>query len=597
MTMETIVNAILCVAVLLASVRLILWHRASPVSGIPFRLILLLILQPVCAFLLSCSLFPSAETQSGRTLRVATAGTPRLAGAAAGAPLIILPEAGAISGGEAVPDLATALRRHTGTNSIALLGNGLPPRDLDAARTIGVRFAPPSLPAGISDLAASSVVAPGAAFQVGGQLNGLPRASVDLIDPAGRVTDTTRPDSEGRFTLTGTARAAGTTAFTLRVQQDRRTVEQADVPLIVADYTPPRLLILAGAPGPEVKYLRRWATDAGYVVNSQIGAGGGIALGDPAIAINAATLRQFDAAIVDDRSWAAARGALMAAARDGLGLILRASGPLDAATRTQWRSLGFPLSGQDALAPLALPKTDDTAIASTRHGIGSVDSPVDIASPDELLPDVSRIAMMATDGNAPLLQDAGGAPLAQWRAVGSGRIALFAGVDSYALTLTGHRALHGDWWNALLATVGRPVAGAAAIATTSWAGERMALCGLSAPATVEDAGGRRTTVLPVQGCAAYWPVASGWHQLSPKGEARPQSFYVQPADALPVMRAARDRDATQMLRASTATADGSPERESHKGWLFPLAWLVATALLWWLERARIGRRPDTQSAT
>ena len=42
----------------------------------------------------------------------------------------------------------------------------------------------------------------------------LPDASVDLIDPAGRTTDTARADSEGRFALTGTARAAGATAFT-----------------------------------------------------------------------------------------------------------------------------------------------------------------------------------------------------------------------------------------------------------------------------------------------------------------------------------------------------------------------------------------------
>lgn len=590
MTMTMVVNAVLGLAVLVASVRLILWHRASGVGGFPVRLILLLLLQPVCAILLSCTLFPPERVAPGGMLRVATAGTPRLAGAASGAPLVVLPEAGAIGGGEAVPDLATALRRHPGTERIDIMGNGLVPRDLDAARAVGVRFVPPALPAGISALTPPPVVAPGAAFQVGGQLNRLPDASVDLIDPAGRTTDTAQPDSEGRFTLTGTARAAGATAFTLRVRRDRRMVEQATVPLLVADPAPPRLLILAGAPGPEVKYLRRWASDAGYAVTTQISAGGGISLGDAPIAINAATLRRFDMAIVDDRSWAAGRGALLAAVRDGLGLILRAGGPVDDATRSQWRALGFAV-GKD-VAPVILPPAADPAIAATRQGIGSADAPVDIPAPDELLPDISRLSLTPDSDAVPLLRDGDGAPLATWRAMGAGRIALFAGIDSYALTLTGHRALHGDWWNALLATVGRPVAGMATIATTGWAGERVVLCGLPGPTRISDADGRGATILPVRGCAAYWPVSAGWHQLG----ATP--FYVQPADALPVMRAARNRDATLLLRAPKAVRDGPVGGESHGDWLFPLGWLVASALLWWLERARFGRgTPRDQSAT
>ena len=131
-------------------------------------------------------------------------------------------------------------------------------------------------------------------------------------------------------------------------------VEQAAVPLLVTDSLAPRLLILAAAPGPEVKYLRRWATDAGFTVTTQMSAGGGIALGDPTIAINGATLRRFDLAIVDDRSWAAQRGVLTGAAREGLGLILRPSGPIDGATRAQWRALGFGIGSGD-LAPIALP--------------------------------------------------------------------------------------------------------------------------------------------------------------------------------------------------------------------------------------------------
>lgn len=581
MTIERIVAALLILAVLMASLRLILWQRSRPSA--PWRLAALLLLQPLCAGLLFLTLYPPPTPMTGDTLRIATAGTPRLAAATPGAPLVILPEAGDISGDESAPDLATVLRRHPAVGTITVLGEGLAARDLETARRVAIRFTPPPPRPGISHIAPPRGIAPGEAFRVGGQLTALPRATIDLLDPAGRVTDSATPDANGHFTLTGTARAAGTTAFTLRVRAGQRVVEEAAVPLLVKDDAAPRLLILAAAPGPEVKYLRRWATDAGFAVTTQMSAGGGIALGDPAIAINGATLRRFDLAIVDDRSWAARRGVLLGAAREGLGLVLRPSGSIDGATRTQWRALGFGIGGGD-LAPIALPKVAAPALSSTRLGIGSTDAPVDIATPDDLLPDISHLPLTPAAQAPTLLQDASAAPLAQWRAIGTGRIALFAGVDSYALTLTGHRALHNDWWNALLRTVIRPASGIQQSGLIGWANERLTLCGLSAPTPVERPDGQRSTLLPVQGCAAFWPDSAGWHRTGTG-----QSFYIYPAQALPAMRAARDRAAMLALRPPAAS-DSRNDSAPGPSWPFALACLIASALLWLLERARRGRQ-------
>jgi len=595
MTAAWITVGLLGVAVLLASVRLILWHRAAnaPWRG---RLIALLLLQPVCAAMLFLALFPPAISLGGNVLRIATKGTASLA--IAGDPLILLPEAPDIGAGERVPDLATALRRHPGTSEIVVLGDGLPPRDIEAAKGVAVRFDPPPLRAGISHIAPPAIVAPGASFRIGGQLSALPCATVELLDPAGQVTDSVQPDADGRFALTGTARAAGTVLFTLRVRDGRRTVEQASVPVLVADSPAPRLLILSAAPNAEVKYLRRWASDAGFAVTTQTSAGGGIALGDAPIAIDGATLRRFDVAIIDDRSWAARRGVVMGAVRDGLGLILRASGPIDAATRGQWRALGFGLTGKDGVAPLALPKPLAPAMARTRQGIGSDELPADMALPDEMLPEISRLGLTPDGGDAVLLlRDAGGATLAAWRAVGMGRVALFTGIDSYALTLTGHRALYGDWWSAMLANVARPAPGMTPITTPGWAGERMILCGLSAAAQVKRPDGRMVNLLPVGGCGAFWSDMAGWHLLRKTGDSLPTPFYVQPADALPVMRAARDRDAMMMMRPPAPGDRVAVGRTSPgSSWPFALGWLLVSALLWWLERARIGRVVADQSA-
>jgi hypothetical protein len=591
MTPKIIVALILTLAVLIGGIRLLLWHRAAGALGSPVRTSLLLLLQPIAAGLLYMALFPPGTSDSASSLRIATANTSRLA-AANGSPLILLPEAPAIGGGEAVPDLATALRRHPGVTRLTILGDGLGPRDIDAARGLAVHFDPPPLHPGILHLAPPPVVAPGARFSVGVTLTGLSHATAELVDPAGRVTDSGTPDKNGHVLLAGTARAAGATAFTLRVRQDKRVIEQADVPVWVADHARPKLLILAGAPGAEVKTLRRWAIDAGYDVTTQMSAGGGVALGDAPVALDAASLRRFDAAIVDDRSWASARGALLAAARGGMGLVLRPGGPIDGATRSQWQALGFGLSGPGGITPLTLPKVDAEAVARTRQGISSEEVPVDIATTDDYLPDISRMGL-TPGGNdvVPLLRDAAGATLGAWRASGAGRVALFTGIDSYGLTLTGRRDLYGDWWSALLDIVARPAPGSRVLTDTGWVGERMALCGLTGEAQVDG----QVRVLPVNGCGGYWPTQAGWHMLRSKDMT--SAFYVQPADALPTMHAARNAQAMALLPAAKAkrTSDALPGA-SGNAWLWWVSWLAVSALLWWLERSRLGRRafsPET----
>ncbi|NML11136.1 carboxypeptidase regulatory-like domain-containing protein [Sphingobium sp. AR-3-1] len=598
MTIQWAVMLILGFATFLAWVRLSLWHSRGRRTGqaSPVRLALLMLLQPLVSALLYYALFPPMVGGGPTDLRIATAGTSRLAAAVDGAPLILLPEAPAIGGGEATPDLATALRRHPGVRTITVLGKGLGPRDIDAARQVAVEFDSPPLRPGILNLTPPPTAPAGGRFVVGGTLAGLSEATVELIDPAGRVTDSGSADRDGHFLLAGTARAAGAVNFTLRARKDKRLIEQADVPVWVTDSTRPRLLILAGAPGPEAKYLRRWASDAGFDVTTQMSAGGGIALGDAPVALDAAGLRRFDVAIVDDRAWAGLRGPLIAAVRGGLGLVLRAGGAIDGVTRSQWQALGFGLSGPGGVAPLALPNASDEAVARTRHGIGSDEAPVDMALPEDFAPDVGRLGLTPGGGEAvPMLQDAGGATLGAWRAIGIGRVALFTGIDSYVLTLTGRRDLYGDWWNGLLTAVARPAPSSHMIPGILWAGERMALCDIGSDGQVENTDSAQTRLAPVAGCGAFWPARAGWHQLRVKDALRP--FYVQSHDALPTMRAARDRQAMAMRSTTTpgAPAVAVTTGGSGSAWPFWVAWLVASALLWWLERSRVGRRVTLSS--
>ena len=601
-----IVMGLLVLAVMLAWVRLIFWQRgvADDQRSRAWRLIALLVLQPVCAALLFLCLFPPGTRIAAGTLVVATAGAPQNAGVAAGAHLITLPEAPAIADAEPFPDLGTALRRYPGTGRITVLGVGLKPRDLDAARGLTVSFDPSPLPPGLVSLDPPARVAPGAGFAVGGQVANVQAAIVDLIDPAGRLTDSGKVDGDGRFILSGTARAAGPVNFAVRVRDARgRLIEQADLPLLVDADAAPRMLILAGAPGPEVKYLRRWATDAGFAVTTRMSAGGGIELGDEPVAMNAASLRRFDVAIIDDRSWAglgAERAAVIGAVRDGLGLLLRVSGPLDDTTRHQWGALGFVLAGGNALAPIALPESRDPAVARTRQGIGSQDVPTDLNIGDDVLPEINRVGVVPGGSDAvPLLRDASGTMLSTWRAIGNGRVAVWSGIDSYGLILMGRRDLYGDWWSAMLSAIARPVAGVTpAFTGPAWVGERAALCGLSGDARVEQPNGTIVNVHAdpaARDCGAFWPVTPGWHVLRKSGGyGGPQlwPFFVRPADTLAGVFAANIRHATLMLRDRTPDQPGSAEQTQERPgspWMWFAACFAFSALLWWFERSRVGR--------
>ncbi|WP_339931912.1 hypothetical protein [uncultured Brevundimonas sp.] len=606
MTPKLILAVVLVCAVVAAWVRLFLWHRSAPreATGALWRVIVLAGLQPVWAALLFFCLFPPGVRTASVDLVVATAGTPRTATRTPGTTLIALPEAPALAGAEPAPDLGTALRRYPGARQITILGGGLTARDRDAAQGIAIAFDPPSLPQGLVSLTAPRRAAPSAGFKVGGQLLGLPGATVDLIDPAGRVTDTQKVADDGRFTVSGTARSAGLVTFVVRVRDARRqVVEQADVPVQIESQASPKLLIMAGAPGPEVKYLRRWATDAGFDVTVRASAGGGVQIGDAPVAINVATLRSFDAAIIDDRSWAGLGGQradVLRAVRGGLGLVLRSGGSPQDGALAQWRALGFTVSGRDGVAPIALSATTDADLARTRRGIPQPDAIADLDAGDDFLPAINRLTVTpGGEGTVPVLHDAGGATLSAWRAIGRGRVAVFTGIDSFGLTLTGKTDLYGDWWSTMLSAVSRPVAGVApAFSGPAWVGDRVALCGLTSDARVERPDGTLATVRVVAGgCAGYWPVASGWHLLRKTGlgiDEQVWPFFVHPVDRLAGVRAARDRDATLMLgKAGPGPAETIHEAREIPGspWPWFIAWLVASAGLWGLERSRLGRAP------
>lgn len=582
---ELLTTGVLALAALLACVRLLHGHlrrdRSHPAPR--WRLPLLLAAQPLLALLLFFGLFPPARPVDAGVMTVYTANAEPMA-AAPGTLRVALPEAPVGIDAAPAPDLATALRRHPGVRGLRIVGSGLDVRDIDAARGLPLRFASTSPPVGIIGLQAPRTVAPGNAFKVSGQVRGVATGTLELLDPAARILARSALSQDGGFVLQGAARSVGAATFELRLRDAKgRLQESLPLPLQVIAPAAPRLLVLAGAPDPELKFLRRWALDAGVALHTRISVGAGLVLGDAPVKLDAASLRQFDAVLLDSRSLQALGEtelrALTAAVRAGMGLLVRVDGPLSPLARTRLRGWGYNVDGGNRSGSAQLPAI-------------TLQAPRDAGEAG--LPSLSRtlLAVQAIDA-LPLLRDAQAQPLAWWQPLRRGRVGLVALHDSYRLPLAGHAAVHARLWSDLLAGIVRP----ANTVTPSpphqplWAGQRAVLCGIDKDAAVIAPDGNRMSLAmdPATGarrCAAFWPRQPGWHQLQ-VGTAQ-TAFAVLPAGAGLAWQAQRRLEATQALAAQAPTQPVSQAVVTRRGaaWPWLAAWLSLAVLAWWLERRR-----------
>ena len=536
-------------------------------------------LQIAAALLLYFCLFPpsASENFSADELIVVTPGATRaqLAALPSATALVALPGVEADKAIERVPDLGTALRRHAAARRLRIVGGGLPARDRDAARGLVAAFAAAPLPRGLVELDVPAFVRAGNVWRIDGRVESVAGGRVELHDPSGAVVATQALDMRGGFVLHASAKSEGTALFVLNVlDRDDKQVDSATVPLSARAGVPLKIMLLAGAPDAELKYLRRWAVDAGLALDSRIALSDGVALTEGASALDDAALSAADIAIVDERAWATLdakrKQALITAVRDSLGLLLRATGPLPAPVAADWADLGFRVQAADAGAPVMLDKTlglADSSLAFTRPALA-----------------------VEADAAAPLLRADDGSTLAWWRDLGRGRVALWLLADSYRLALGGATSAFGTLWGDTLAAVARARGGIdPTLPKSARADERAVFCNVAADASVIDEANKRSLLsIDAKGCAAYWPEAPGWHALLDGDQRWP--FYVRARDEAAALAMGENRRATQALLGTPASIVVAATRSQLlPRWPFFLAWLATTAALWWLERGAIPR--------
>lgn len=552
-------------------------------------------LHVLCAATLFYTLIPPLTRISADSLEVRTAGAHASPGASGAGRVVLLPEAPDAPGAERVADLASALRKYPDARRIRVTGAGLVARDRDAASSVVVEFEAVPLAPGLVELYAPARVARGAAWSVRGRVEGVPGAIAQLLDPAGIVVASGKVGEAGNFALLANPRALGPADYTLRIVHAARALQpDTTVPVVVTRGDKLRVLFLGGAPGPELKYLRRWAVDAGLDVRSDVTLGAVSRLATPAGNDRPAPFMEADLVVLDDRAWRALGVAgdrdLLDAVRKGTGVLLRITSPLGPSDRERLVRWGF-ASGHSATVPAPIAKAPVAAPAS----VLTLRAP----SPAISAPD-ARFLSDPREGSV----------VGLYRVEGRGRLGLWWAHDSYRMILRGDAAAHGALWSGAFAELARPrttLSEPRLDQALVRVGERQFVCNVGDGALVRAPDGRDFTLLhaaalptkrvlvgssgrtpATRACAAFWPRVSGWHEVRSRNIAWP--FHVRPRQDSPGLFGYADREATLQLAARPAPAiKAVAATRSQPRWPWFLAWLAATALLWWLERASISR--------
>lgn len=643
--------ACIALALLLASIRI--WRHARR-----HRAALLLLQWPCALLLLAALLLGDVDTVD--TLIVSTPGEHRVSDIQmpAEALRIALPGASADAAAQRVPDLATALRRHPAVRRIVVLGDGLAEHDLAAVGERELAFDAPakSEPPSLAALEVPNDITAGTLWQVSGRIAGDGVTHVDLFDPSGTLAARATPDADGRFTLQALARAAGPAVYPLRLFADEREVQHVDIHVDARSPPPLRVLLLASAPSPELKYLRRWALDAGVDIASRIDVAPGLGTRRGESRLDAATLAGIDLLVLDERSWPQAeaqRTLLRDAIVDGLGVLVRVTGTVPPRVGDDLRSYGLdPTFAGEApvevsidprflppVVPADIDRPDAAASAlpqSAPPTSGQSSPPVPtLRSPAQA--DAARAVStlhawpLTTAGRdiPALLHDADTRPLAPRVDYGRGRIALWPLNDTWRLATRGapeaHASLWAHAWSSMARARAEPSPGV--LPTQAVVDRRARLCGQGTMRVVAP-DGQATPLLhdPATGCAAFWPAVGGWHRLehaaasdaqhdddiapteasaahkadtvdgNDTAPTSAQRFYVNTPEAV----ASIDRE---QRRARTAARSlPRAERVAHARALgvdalragLLAAWLSCMAFGWWLER-RAGRGRDVAS--
>ena len=406
-------------------------------------------------------------------------------------------------------------------------------------------------PNGLVELSAPASVRAGSRFDISGRVEGERGGRIDLRDPAGALIAQSASADDGAFAFSAQAKSAGTADFSLRVfDRNGTSIEDLALPVSVRSGAICACSLLAGAPDPDLKYLRRWAADAGVQLTSRIALSDGVAIADGAAALTPDSLARTDIVIADERAWKTLDAHAKASLTDA---VARWARPFSAHHRDRCRTTSRrngAVSDSMCARRTSHKRCHSSSEAARRRQLRSSRG--------------APIRSMRVDAT-PLLRAGDGSALALWRAEGEGRVAVWWLADSYRLALGGDPGAFGTLWSEALETVAR----ARGTATPDLPGEarvdqRSVICGLGDDAFVEQPDAKHVALTidtdrgttRLRGVLAFATPAGT--RSSPGGTRWP--FRVRDAKDGASLARARDADATRMLAGRPLAESSSATR-------------------------------------
>lgn len=422
-------------------------------------------------------------------------------------------------------NLAALRQRMPGLRRVHVLGQGLPSADLPGLGPVEVvaHVSAPKACFRMANWARSTEV--GHSWTVEGYLeNPAGKGPVWVrLRAAGAVRDSVQlPTGHGSFRLAFAPKAANRTVYQLEAGAAGRgglRVPSEPLPLEVVPARPLRVLLLAGTPSFEFRFLKEYLGRKGHSVAVRIGLSRGLTqtefLNQPAAEVGRLTptlLSRTDIVLTDAASLAALSGAettaLQGALRNGQSGLVMLAEPTAALPRSLPARSDFRIEPQPTVAAqdpqkLQWPSASTTALA--------------------IVPATFR----SSPALRTLVTTQRRQPVAAARRIGLGQVVVTTIAETFPWVLQGQTVAYAAYWSHLLSAAAPPqAAGASIMPQAPWprpdAPVAIQTTNLpDGPITIRAVGGNNTTVALRQDArvaewaqGTYWPSTDGWHQAS-----------------------------------------------------------------------------------
>jgi hypothetical protein len=488
-----------------------------------------------------------------------------------------------------IPELGYYLRIHPEISGLQVSGNGLSAAELKQVGDRSYEFKPATAAGGVLSVSWPDKLPSSSLLQVEGRFENTKDTPVKLVlEGLGTRMDSVviSPKQKLSFKLSCRPKQVGRAIYHLLVNEGAEEVGREPIPFTVYEPVKLKVMVLAGAPDFEDKFMRNWLLENHYLAyfrtrisKDKFSVDAVNVPGSQVPAFSASMFAKYDLLIADDEELAALPGAmqsrLRAAVSSGTGLLVRLA---DDKPKSVFAK-GFRVqNSNDSIS---------SSVVAVISGEGMKLKPVPVNRQAYISPAAEQV---------PVIENFSGKILLSNTMLGRGRIAASTLHTTYNWILSGASADYGLYWSAVINKTSRE-----AEKVLSWSvspqlpavGEELALSfqtqsDSSLPRVLLNQKAiavQQHPMLPFFWQSLAWPERSGWNEFK-IGDKPAEAFYVYGVrDWNSVKRQERIQRNQELALKNKKYAIEKEIRteisvEAINRWWFFGVFLLAAAFLW-----------------